>query len=190
MSGSTTVDWIADHADIINNIAQSMGPVQHLITGFAYVMGLCFALKAIMTLKQYGESKTAMSGGSGSMKEPLVYLFVAAVFIYFPTALAMMLNTTFGPGNVLAYSPVDSKNPYIKTLFGTGSAVGQSLAIIIQTIGGVAFVRGWVLVARASGQGQQPGGVGKGMVHIFGGILAMNIVLTLQIINNTLYGSS
>ena len=189
-SGSRSVDWITNNADIINNIAQSMVPVQHLISGFAYVMGLGFALKAIMTLKQHGESKSAMSGGGGNLKEPLVYFFVAAIFIYFPSGMAVILNTTFGPGNVLAYSPVNSRNPYIQGLFGSGSMVGQSLALIIQTIGGVAFVRGWVLVARASGQGQQPGGVGKGMVHIFGGILAMNIVLTLQIINNTLYGTS
>lgn len=171
------------NVDIINNIAVTMIPIQHLVSGFSYILGLAFAFKAIATLKQYGESKTMMSS-SANMKEPMIYLLVAAMCLYFPTALGIIINTAFGSqqgGNILA-TPVSNSSLF-------GSTVGRSLALIIQTIGGIAFVRGWVLIARASSQGQQPGGTGKGLVHIFGGILAMNIVLTLQVINNTLYGS-
>lgn len=184
-SGSLT-SWLGNNIDIVNNIAANMAPIQRMLTGFAYLMGLMFAFKAISSLKQFGESKSMMSN-TASMKEPLVYLIVAAMLIYFPTGLAVMLNTTFGSSNILAYAPVNGKVG--GTIFGDGSMVGESLALIIQTIGMIAFIRGWVLVARASSHGQQPGGTGKGMMHIFGGLLAMNIVLTLQIINNTLFGT-
>lgn len=192
MSSSTgsLTSWVADQSNIINNIAASLVPVEKLVTGFAYLMGLTFFFKAIYTLKTYGESKSSMmSSGSSSMKEPVIYLMVGAMFVYFPTGLAILLNTTFGSSNILQYAPINSGNNTMTTLFGSASSMGASLALIIQVIGVIAFVRGWVLIARSASQGQQPGGAGKGMVHVFGGILAMNIVLTLQIINNTLYGT-
>lgn len=190
-AGGTISCWIVSQANILSNIAANLEPVERLLTGAAYVIGLSFAVKAIVSLKSFGESRTMMGGGHSSVKEPLLYLFVAAIFIYFPTGFALLMNTTFGYSNVLAYAPIDSNNSTINTLFGQGSVVGRPLALILQTIGLIAFIRGWVLIAKSGSQGQSPGqGVGKGMIHVFGGILAMNIVGTLQIINNTLYGTN
>ncbi len=187
MADQSLADWIASQADILENIAKSLAPVEKMLTGAAYLIGLAFAFKAIYCLKAYGEARTMMASNS-SIKEPVVYLAVSAIFIYFPTAFSIFMNTTFGYGNVLAYAPISSTNSSIDTLFGPDSAVGRSLAMLIQTIGIIAFIRGWVLIARAASQGQHPGGTGKGLMHVVGGILAMNIVGTLQIINNTLYG--
>jgi intracellular multiplication protein IcmC len=145
-------------------------------------------MKALYCLKTYGESKTMMSGNT-SIKEPLSYFLVGSVLVYLPTGFQILMNSTFGPNSsILAYA--DSSNPTMDAVFGQNSAVGTALALIIQTIGLIAFIRGWVLIAKSASQGQPPGGTGKGMVHVFGGILAMNIVGTLEIINNTLYGSS
>ncbi|WP_131777735.1 type IV secretion protein IcmC [Legionella fairfieldensis] len=181
--------WITNQANILVNVANNLLSVEKLITGGAYLIGIAFAFKAIYSLKMYGESRTMMSN-SGSIKEPVVYFIVAGIFIYFPTGMQVMLQTTFGENSILAYAPINSNNTALSTLFGTGSSVGNSLSIIIQVIGVIAFVRGWVLIARSASQGQQPGGTGKGLVHVFGGILAMNIVRTLEIINNTLYGTT
>jgi len=188
-SGGGIVPWITNQADILTNIASNLLPVERMVTGAAYLIGLAFAFKAIYSLKIYGEARTMMSSNT-SIKEPVVYLMVAAIFIYFPTGLSIMLNTTFGSSSILQYAPVDSSNQALNSLFGSGSVVGQSLSLIIQVIGVIAFVRGWVLIARSASQGQPPGGTGKGLMHVFGGILAMNIVATLEIINNTLYGTN
>ena len=170
--------------DILVNLAQSMLPVQKLITGAAYVIGLSFALKALYSLKIYGEAKT-MQSSSTSIKEPLFYLMIAALLIYFPTGVDIVMNTSFGYSNILAYG--DSS--VVSSAFGGDSELGQALVLIFQTIGLYAFTRGWVLIARAAGQGQQPGGTGKGLMHVFGGILAVNIVGTVEMINNTLFGA-
>ncbi|KTC68114.1 IcmC (DotE) [Legionella birminghamensis] len=183
------VSWITSNASIFNNLAANLLPVERLVTGAAYLIGIAFAFKAIYSLKVYGEARTMMSSNT-SIKEPVMYIMVAAILIYFPTGLDIMLNTTFGSSNILQYAPMDSQNQALDTLFGTGSAVGQSLSLLIQVIGVIAFVRGWVLIARSASQGQPPGGTGKGLMHVFGGILAMNIVATLEMINNTLYGTS
>ncbi len=179
---------VLDGVDILKNIAQNLEPFERLLTGGAYVIGIAFAFKAIYTLKVYGEARTMMSSNA-SLKEPIVYLLVSAIFIYFPTALAVLLQTSFGDSNVLEYAPINSKNDTINAFFGSGSPVARPLTMIIQVIGLVAFIRGWILIARSAGQGQPPGGTGKGLVHVFGGILAINIVATIQVINNTLYGA-
>lgn len=188
--GNTISNWISGQADILINIASNLVPVQRLVTGAAYLLGIGFAFKAIFALKTLGESRTMMSSNHGSVKEPLIYFMVAAVLLYLPTAVEITLNTTFGSSNILQYAPIDSSNQALDTLFGSNSLVGEALSVIIQTIGVIAFVRGWVLIARSASQGQQPGGTGKGLVHVFGGILAMNIVGTLEIVNNTLYGTN
>lgn len=180
-------NWITSQADILNNVANNLPSVQRLISGFAYIMGIGFAFKAMYSLKTYGEMRTA--GSQASIKEALTYLIVASVLIYMPTAVQIVLMSSFGSPNILAYSPVSSSNAGINVLFG-GSAIGLPLTIIIQTIGLWSFVKGWVMIARtASGGGQQQGGISKGLVHVMGGVFALNIVETVNIINNTLYGT-
>ena len=73
-------------------------------------------------------------------------------------------------------------------MFGGNSQLGNAVVIIFQTIGLYAFTRGWILIARAASQGQQPGGTGKGLMHVFGGVLAVNIVGTVELLKNTLFG--
>jgi intracellular multiplication protein IcmC len=187
-TGGTVSCWIASHADILNNVANSLIPVQRLITGGAYLIGCAFIFKAIYSLKVYGEARTMMSSNT-SVKEPVVYLIVGAVFIYFPSAFSMLMQSTFGYENVLQYGPVTSGNQTLDFLFGEGSVVGRPITILIQVIGLIAFVRGWVLIARSASQGQPPGGTGKGFMHVLGGILAINIVGTINMINNTIYGT-
>lgn len=188
-TGGTVSCWIASQVDILTNIANSLAPVERLITGGAYLIGCAFLFKAIYSLKVYGESRTMMSN-SASVKEPIIYAMVGALLIYFPSTFKLLMQSSFGYENVLQYAPMNSRNSAFDTLFGSGSAVGAPLTMIIQVIGLIAFVRGWVLIARSASQGQQPGGTGKGMVHVFGGILAINIVGTINMINATLYGSS
>ncbi|EHL31846.1 hypothetical protein [Legionella drancourtii] len=187
-TGGTVACWISSQVNILNNVANNLLPVERLITGAAYLIGCAFLFKGVYCLKQYGEQRTMMSSNTNA-KEPITYLLVGTMLIYFPTTFSMFMQSSFGYQNVLQYAPVNSGNSTLDTLFGSGSVVGRPLTIIIQVIGLIAFVRGWVLIARAAGSGSQPGATGKGLMHVFGGILAVNIVGTLQMINNTLYGS-
>jgi intracellular multiplication protein IcmC len=170
--------------DMLVNLAQSLLPVQNLITGAAYLIGVSLGLKAIYTLKIYGEAKT-MQSSTSSIKEPVFYLLISGLLIYFPTAMDIILNTSFGSSNILAYGDSD----VMDNAFSGDSDLGNAVVIIFQTIGLYAFVRGWVLISRSASQGQQPGGMGKGLMHVFGGILAVNIVGTVEMVNNTLLGS-
>lgn len=177
-------DWYSGELDVLVNLADSLVQVEYLVTGAAYLMGIGFAMKAFFTLKMHGEQRSSMSG-TGNMKEAVVYAMVAMALLYFPSAFEALMNTTFGYSSVLAYS----QNPYLTGILGTDSEVGNSITLLIQVIGLFAFVRGWIMIARGATQGgQSQGQTGKGLMHIFGGILAMNIVGTVEVLVNTLYG--
>lgn len=169
------------------NIISSLLSVEKLVTGSAYLIGISFVVKALYSLKTVGESKSQMSAHA-SMKEPVLYFLVGGMFIYFPTGFEVLMNTTFGYSQVLAYAPINTGSPILSTLFGQNSVFGYTLALVIQVVGVIAFIRGWLLIARSASQGQPPGGTGQGITHVFGGILAMNIIGTMQVINNTIFG--
>mgnify|MGYP006116650051 CR=1 FL=1 len=163
------------NANWLNNLALSVDQLYQMVTGAAYVMGGAFVLKAIYSLKVYGEARTMMSTAS-SIKEPITYLIIGAVFIYLPTGVSVMLNTTFADNTIMSYEQLPSG---MNLTVANG---GIALLSILQLVGIIAFVRGWVLVGRSQAQGSQPGGLGKGITHIFGGILLMNIVFTINIL--------
>ena len=176
----------SDSFSILINIANNLSPVQSLMSAGAYLMGIGFAIKALMSLKAHGENRQGMSQGGSPMKEPVLYLVVAGMLIYFPSAVDVIMTTTFGAPNILSYSQLPSS---VVSILSGNTALGNALMVIIQTIGLYAFIRGWVLIARSGASGQQPGGLGKGLTHVFGGVLAINIVATLEMIDNTLFGS-
>lgn len=172
----------------LTTITSSLLSVEKLITAGAYLMGISFIVKAIYSMRALAEAK-AQQSAHGSLKEPVFYLVSGAMLIYLPTAVHLFLNSTFGQGaQILAYAPIESGSSALNKLFGQGSSYGVVIALVVQVIGVIAFIRGWVLIARSASQGQPPGGTGKGLAHVFGGILAMNIVGTLQVVNNTLFG--
>ena len=173
----------------LTTITSSLFSVTKLITASAWLMGISFIIKAIYSMKSMAEQKTQQSTHT-NIKEPMFYLLAGAMLIYLPTAVQIFLNSTFGQGaQILAYAPIDSGSSTLSNLFGQGSSLGPIIALVVQVIGVIAFIRGWVLIARSASQGQPPGGTGKGLAHVFGGIMAMNIVGTLQVVNNTLFGA-
>lgn len=171
--------FASDNANWLNHLAGSVDQVYKMVTGAAYIIGCAFAFKALYSLKVYGELRTMMASQT-SIKEPIMYLIVAAVFIYMPTAFDILMNTTFDESSIMSYDQLPSD------LDLTSTNGGIALLSILQLIGVIAFVRGWVLMARSQGQGSQPGTLGKGITHVFGGILLMNIVFTINVVYNTL----
>lgn len=180
---------MASTTGILENLAPSLESVEKLITGVAYILGISFLVKGVMSLKHLGEQRSMMSPHH-SFKEPIFYFISGAMLLYFPTGMDVFLSTVFGSNDVLDYNQMSSSNPILEAFFGTSGIFGSDLVLFIQVVGLIAFVRGWVIIAKigqSSGGGHQAT-MGKGAMHIFGGILAINIVQTINIINNTLYG--
>lgn len=165
----TTIDLIT----ILGNISHSLYPLQRLITGGAYILGILFFMTAIMKFMKIGDHR-AQSSSQEKMYTPLMYMLFGAILLYLPSAMDIAANTAFGVGNVLTYTTYNPTNVY------------SSMGVFIRTAGILWFVRGCVLVAHSSQPGTQDGP--KGLVFIIAGILSMNFDNTVAFMN-TLMGN-
>lgn len=164
--------------DMLLNLQQSLPGLFHLAVGGAYFIGIVMVFKGLYDLKQYGESRTMMSG-QRDIKAPLFELMVGTLCIYSPTAFSSVMMSTFGYSSVLAYNDLSTSS---------GEALSPSAEVILQIIqvmGVFAFVRGWVLLARSASGAGQHGVFAKGLAHVFGGVFAINIVGTCNVIAAT-----
>ena len=170
--------------NIFANVGPSLISVQQLLTAGAYLIGISFIIRGVMALKQLAEHKNSM-GQQHSMKEPMFYILSGAMLLYFPTGLKVFLRTTFGSEQILSYNSLNLSS----TFFSNAGNISANVFLFVQVIGYVAFIRGWIIIAKSSSQGGgQHGSFGKGLMHVFGGVLGINIVQTLNVINNTLIG--
>jgi intracellular multiplication protein IcmC len=158
------------------NFSNSYGPIMKMLTGGAYLLGIVFILLGVLQLKMYGESKTMMST-SNSLKLPLTYFIVGSVFLYLPTAIDMMMLSTFGDA-ITPLGYMDIKSTIVP------DDVIMAVLRIVQIVGLISFIRGWIILVSAAKQGAQPA-LGKALTHIIGGILAINVVGTKAVLSAT-----
>lgn len=176
-----------DFINIFSNLLPSLFNIEKLVTACAYVIGISLIIRGVMALKQVGEHRSHMSQHH-TLKEPMYYFLSGSFLLFLPTGVNVFLASTFGTNDILSYSALNTFNPFINSLSSSGD-FGHALVMVVQIFGIVSFIHGWLIISKTGGQsGHQQGGFGKGLMHIFGGILALNIVQTLNIISNTLYG--
>lgn len=170
-TGTTT-----DALQMLIHLSNSYPAITKLIYAASYIMGLGFMIKAIYSMKQYGEQRSMMSTQT-SLKGPITLVVVAAVLLYLPSALHTMIMTGFGHEYILQYQTSPS-NPL-------GQAGMYALVYLIQIVGLVSFIRGWVYLAQGASGGQGQHTTGKALTHIIGGLLAINIVELTNILWNS-----
>ena|SRR3990167_4153417 len=152
---------------IIINLSQSLGPILHLISGMAYILGIIFIVTGIG--KFYTAAGTPRGSGGENSFVPMAYIVGGVALIYTPSTFYSLSATVFGAENPLQYA---SLNPV---------DIVSAIILLIQTAGLVWFIRGCVLVITSSQPGVQEGP--KGMVFLIAGILAMNFETTSAVIS-------
>lgn len=158
------------------NISQSYPNITKLVYGVSYLLGLAFMIKAVYMLKVYGEQRSMMSTQT-SLKGPITLIVVASVLLWLPSSLHTLIMTAFGHENVLGYT-VGASNPL-------GQAGTYALIYLVQLIGLISFIRGWVYLAQGASGGQGQHTTGKALTHIIGGLLAINVVELTNILWNS-----
>ncbi|ETO93862.1 hypothetical protein [Legionella oakridgensis] len=160
-----SVDIVA----MIGNLSQSLIPVQALIKGLGYLLGLIFMMTAVGKLKKIGDARS--SGGSHEkMFIPIAYFMGGTMLIFLPSAITAFSTTAFGVANTdWGYS---NYNPY---------NIYSAMRVVIRTAGLIWFVRGCVLLVHASEPGVQHGP--KGLAFLCAGVLAINFEGTVAVVN-------
>lgn len=156
---------------MFNNLSRSLPAVEEFLGGFAYIFGIIFCLAGLSKLKEaYAE------GGSARITAPIAYLLTGIGLLFLPSLVDAYSSTLFGSqDNVLAYSQSDPYDIY------------SSMVILIQTIGFVWFIRGCILMSHSSepqhGQEGRKGMGPKGLLFIIGGLFAINIYSTVDMLD-------
>ena len=166
-----------DFAAMLDALQTNAKPVISLVKAVAYVLGFWFIVSAIQELKVIGHMQHGMSAPQGGgIGKPFARFILGAALIYFPSTIDTAIVTLWGTGGIMQYNA------------GSGGQFDQIQAgvyALVQAVGYISFVRGAVILSRSTHAGAQQGSVGKGIVHMIGGILAINIVATIDVIKSS-----
>ncbi len=167
---------------VMSNLGTQMSQFDQFFKALFYLTGVGLIFSAIMRLKKFGQ-RTAFMHVEAGIVAPAAQLFIGVALIYSPT-LMDTLNETFW-----AATPENDAWSYPSAGGSTYEQLIKPMTNVIILVGMVAFFRGWLILSRAAAQGQtQPGTISKGITHIVGGFLAINITKTYSIIMGTFTG--
>jgi len=164
--------------EMIISLNRDLPYLETLARSASYVMGMLFIMRGLYKLKVYGEMRTMMSSNA-SITGPLMLLISGGIFLYLPGAFQQTLLTFFSTATPSPLDYMPDKNEEYNLLL-------TAVVNTVRLIGIVAFLKGWMILSKAGEQqGAQQGGVGKGLTHVLGGILAVNIVGTMHVLAST-----
>ena len=174
-AGDSSIDFNKMMAALRDNAE----PIMRFTIAIAYVIGIWMIISSIIGLKRLGQSVSAYSPQYNLMSTAMVKLVVGILLIYLPTTIDVGIVTFWGnnAGGILTYTSSDSDQ------FGM---VKEGVIAIVRVVGLISLVKGLIILSRSAGQSVQQGTFSRGLLHVIGGILAINIVGTLRIIGGTL----
>lgn len=164
------------------NLQTTFTSLTTLVAVVSYVVGVFLVFKGIGMYRIFA-NQTFGSAQRGEFAGPLVAILVGVVLVYFPSTLDTSLITIFGSADVspasdlMSYSSLQDSEKWQK--------LSEIVVKYMKLIGLIAFVRGWIILSKMSQSGTQPGTMGKGLIHIIGGILLINIVDTVNLLGET-----
>lgn len=165
---------------ILANITSSLPGLYRLIAALSYVLGVFFMVRAVMRLNVYGKM-TVFMASQAQFGPTVLYFLIGMGLLYFPTLIDITNVTIFNqPGTSILQYPTNTDAQWESFI--------NPLIDVVRFVGYIAFLRGWILLSKIGGQGQ-PNTLGKALMHILGGLLAINIVGTINVVHQTLFAS-
>ena len=96
--------------------------------------------------------------------------------MYLPTSVTVGLTTFWSTPTPYAY---------VTATTGQWASFMRSCFLIVQLIGTISFIRGLVILSRLGERSGQGDTLSKGLTHVIGGILCINIYQFVQVIAAT-----
>lgn len=165
--------YFPDIEKMMDTLNQNMPAVVQFMVAFSYVTGIWFVFSAIQELRLYGQARTMMPGNI-HFTTPLTRFMAGVALIFLPGIIDISIWTLWGRGADILEYPTKVSDVWAPLIKG-----GISL---VRVVGYISFIRGFILFTRAAKQNAQPGMASKATTHIIGGILAINIVGTINIL--------
>lgn len=170
----------------LKNLTSAYNSLVLLVVAISYVTGISLVVRGLMMYRIFA-NQTFGSAQRGEMAGPLVFIIVGTILIYFPSTLNTSVSTLFGSMDADIISAGASEMIGYQSLSKVEhwQEIADVVIKYVKFIGLIAFVRGWIILSKMGHSGSQPGSVGKGTIHIIGGILLINIVDTFNMLATT-----
>lgn len=150
----------------------NIDPLISITASVAFLVGI---VMAAMSLKKLYE--TTRNNPQAHYGGVVTTFFIAAVLVNLPAALGTMRETMFGnEHSVLSYQ---------STISGVSAQASSTLVVImhfIQFVGLIAFIRGFLILNKLANGGGQDVSLGKGVTFVVSGVMAINIVITANML--------
>jgi intracellular multiplication protein IcmC len=167
--GASGGDFAGHAVVMLHNI----GVLANILNYIAILMGLGLFLGGMFKLKRYGEMRTFMSHQM-TIWAPIAMIFSGVLLLLLPVTITTSLQAFFGSGQTLPLSyhgeTTHNIDAYIPVVNG-----------FIRLIGVGAIMRACMLFSKTGQVGGQPGVMAKALMHLFGGILCVHIVGTVDL---------
>lgn len=168
---------------MINFVKNVHGPMFSLLSIIAIIVGLTFIVKGLLA-----GIKTGTDPRASNPRDIVVRLAIGAVLISMGSVLPSVLASLFGTGDVSSMSSFQgiAWSKVVGSGVDTTAADNAVKAILafVQIVGGIAFLRGWLMVkAAVEGGGQVT--IPQAVTHIVGGAMAINIDTMLSVFDKT-----
>ena len=156
-------------------LTQNFGTLAEILQSVAVILGVCMTLAGLFQLKKHGEQRTMMST-QHSLTGPLMMLLAGSMLLILPSFIGAIVLSFFGTTEPGAYS--GNVSSY--------SSLLPPILMFVRVMGVGAFIRGIVLLSRVGGQHNQPGQLGKALMHILAGVLCVHIMGTVTLLEDLL----
>lgn len=179
LTGCAQISNGGDLTAILNNLMKQSVAIFDLLIAFCYLAGAGFVTKGMYEFKTYGEGRTSQSPQT-TLRIPLTHLAVGMCLLYAPSMISILGNSIMGqPTVILAYL-----DPAYSDAEGTWAEVETAVVTLLQICGLVAFIRGFFMLSQT--QPGANGGMGKGLTHVFAGLLLLNLPTFMEILYNSI----
>lgn len=161
---------------MLGNIMASFPGIMIFLNLFTSMAGVILTGMAIFKFVEF-------DNGHARLITPFMYLLVGVALFNLSSSVDTFLETVYGPStsvqNLLSYRGGNR-------LSEQGSKMAMLLIMCIRLVGYVSFIKGWFIFKRI-GDGTQGSdeAFSKAMIHLFFGVLAINIVETVNVLSST-----
>lgn len=171
-----------DLYQMLATLAESLTEVWTMLAAASWLFGIMIFLSGLLKLKKYGQMTVFMMSHA-ELIGPLSRILIGTLLIYTRYGVEAVLGTLWLEGGKgMELSDIQSYEPGMS---GT-DALLFPVFLIIQIIGFIAFIRGMFKLTKAGEQGAQPGTIPMAFMLVFGGVMCINIVGTINMVRATL----
>ena len=165
-----------------NFVKNIYAPAFNMLGALAFVIGIFFIIKGMLRGAKVGTDPRA-----GAPHVIITYLVIGTILASAAPMLSTMLQSLFGspaPDNVKTADILAWANTQTGADMTAANNAMQAVLAWVQVIGAIAFIRGFLVMKNAvEGSGQAT--IAQGLTHIIGGVMAINIVSSLQMFDKT-----